>query len=92
MRDAPQVASKESPAAVPAQTTGRLSRDPQVRLETLFDPGSLSLLVPADDSGVLTGTGTIDGMLAVAFASDPRVQGGATGAAPLAEPIAMRVS
>jgi acetyl-CoA/propionyl-CoA carboxylase carboxyl transferase subunit len=82
MLDAPQqVAAKESPAPVPVQTAGRISRDPQVRLETLFDPGSLSLLVPADDSGVLTGTGTIDGVLAVAFASDPRVQGGATGSA-----------
>ena len=82
MLDAPQqVAAKESPGPVPVQPAGRISRDPQVRLETLFDPGSLSLLVPADDSGVLTGTGTIDGVLAVAFASDPRVQGGATGAA-----------
>ncbi len=71
-----------APAApAPARTPGGLSRDPHARLEALFDPGSLSLLTPADDSGVLTGTGTIDGMLAVAFASDPRVQGGATGAA-----------
>jgi acetyl-CoA/propionyl-CoA carboxylase carboxyl transferase subunit len=60
---------------------GSVARDPQARLECLFDPGSLSLLTPADDSGVLTGTGTIDGMPAVAFASDPRVQGGATGSA-----------
>jgi acetyl-CoA/propionyl-CoA carboxylase carboxyl transferase subunit len=58
-----------------------MPKDPQVRLEALFDPGSLSLLSAADDSGVLAGTGTIDGMLAVAFASDPRVQGGATGSA-----------
>lgn len=57
------------------------SRDPVARLEALFDAGSLRLLVPADDSGVRTGTGTIDGMTAVAFASDPRVQGGAMGSA-----------
>jgi acetyl-CoA/propionyl-CoA carboxylase carboxyl transferase subunit len=82
MIDAPQqAAAKESPGLAPAHPDARLSRDPRVRLEALFDVGSLSLLVPADDSGVLTGTGTIGGMLAVAFASDPRVQGGATGAA-----------
>jgi acetyl-CoA/propionyl-CoA carboxylase carboxyl transferase subunit len=82
MLDAPQqAAATESPGPAPPRPAARLGRDPQSRLETLFDPGSLSLLVPADDSGVLTGTGTIGGMLAVAFASDPRVQGGATGAA-----------
>jgi acetyl-CoA/propionyl-CoA carboxylase carboxyl transferase subunit len=64
----------------PQETTPQ-DTNPQVRLEALFDPGSLSLLSAADDSGVLAGTGTIDGMLAVAFASDPRVQGGATGSA-----------
>jgi acetyl-CoA/propionyl-CoA carboxylase carboxyl transferase subunit len=73
-----QVAKSPDP---PAPPDGSIDRDPAVRLEALFDPGSLSLLLPADDSGVLTGTGTIDGMLAVAFASDPRVQGGATGSA-----------
>ncbi len=54
-------------------------RDPQSRLEALFDPGTLDLLLPADDGGVLTGTGSIDGITTVAFASDPRVQGGAMG-------------
>jgi acetyl-CoA/propionyl-CoA carboxylase carboxyl transferase subunit len=73
-----QVAKSPDP---PAPPDGSIDRDPGVRLAALFDPGSLSLLLPADDSGVLTGTGTIDGMLAVAFASDPRVQGGATGSA-----------
>jgi acetyl-CoA/propionyl-CoA carboxylase carboxyl transferase subunit len=56
-----------------------LSRDPVARLESLFDAGTLRLLLPADDSGVATGTGNIDGMTAVAFASDPRIQGGAMG-------------
>src|SRR5580698_4605342 len=87
--DAPQQApAQDTPAHAPdapaqalARPPGRLSRDPQARLEALFDPGSLSLMVPADDSGVLTGTGTIDGVPTVAFASDPRVQGGATGSA-----------
>ncbi len=69
-----------APARPAAHTSGG-TRDPHARLEALFDPGSLSLLTPQDSSGVLTGTGSIDGMPAVAFASDPRVQGGATGAA-----------
>ena len=75
-------------ASPPAPPAGSLGRDPQARLEALFDPGSLSLLTPADDSGVLTGAGTIDGMPAVAFASDPRVQGGATGSAGCAAIVA----
>src|SRR5215469_9100363 len=57
------------------------TRDPRTRLESLFDPGSLALLTPEDTSGVLAGTGSIDGLPAVAFASDPRVQGGAMGSA-----------
>jgi acetyl-CoA/propionyl-CoA carboxylase carboxyl transferase subunit len=77
--DAPAQAMPQEPA-IPAPPPGP-GRDPHARLEFLFDPGSLSLLRPADDSGVLTGTGNIDGMPAVAFASDPRVQGGATGSA-----------
>jgi acetyl-CoA/propionyl-CoA carboxylase carboxyl transferase subunit len=69
-------AAPRSPAAAPATT---LSRDPEVRLEALFDPGSARLLTPHDKSGAVAATGTIDGMTAVAFASDPRVQGGALG-------------
>ncbi|MGN6794613.1 MAG: acyl-CoA carboxylase subunit beta [Streptosporangiaceae bacterium] len=49
------------------------------RLEALFDSGSVQLLLPPDSSGMLVGEGVIDGVPAVAFASDPRVQGGALG-------------
>jgi len=73
---APPSPSPARPARPPV-----LGRDPLARLEALFDPGTLRLLIPADDSGVLTGTGGIDGMTATAFASDPRVQGGAMGSA-----------
>ncbi len=59
----------------------RLTRDPRVRLTALFDEGTLREITPRDDSGVLAGTGRIDGARAVAFASDPRVQGGAMGSA-----------
>jgi acetyl-CoA/propionyl-CoA carboxylase carboxyl transferase subunit len=79
------------PATTPAVTEPRpagISRDPEVRLAVLFDPGSVRLLKPAGDSGVLTAEGSIDGMRAVAFASDPRVQGGATGGAGCAAIVA----
>ncbi len=59
----------------------QLARDPMARLEALFDAGTAQLLLPADTSGVLAGEGTIDGIRAVAFASDARVQGGAMGSA-----------
>jgi acetyl-CoA/propionyl-CoA carboxylase carboxyl transferase subunit len=60
-----------------------LPRDPRERLAALFDPGTLELL-PADGderSGVVAGVGLVHGAGAVAFASDPRVQGGAMGTA-----------
>ena len=62
-----------------------LGRDPQARLEALFDPGTTALLLPADDSGILAAQGQVGGLTVVAFASDPRVQGGAM-AAPAARP------
>jgi acetyl-CoA/propionyl-CoA carboxylase carboxyl transferase subunit len=58
-----------------------LTRDPEARLEALFDSGTLRLLTPHDASGVLAGSGEVDGMHTVAFASDPRAQGGALGSA-----------
>jgi acetyl-CoA/propionyl-CoA carboxylase carboxyl transferase subunit len=64
-------------ASVPPALPG----DPVVRLTALFDAGTLSLLSEVDDSGAVAATGLIDGLVAVAFASDRRVQGGASGAA-----------
>ena len=55
-------------------------RDPEVRLRTLFDAGSLRLIVPRDTSGVVYGRGEIDGTPAVAFATDGTLMGGAMGA------------
>ena len=65
----------------PQQPLAQPDRDPMSRLEALFDSASVRLLLPADTSGVLAAEGVIDGMPAVAFASDPRVQGGAIGSA-----------
>jgi acetyl-CoA/propionyl-CoA carboxylase carboxyl transferase subunit len=55
-------------------------RDPELRLENLFDAGSVTLLRPRDTSGVVTARGTIDGSTAIAFCTDATVMGGAMGA------------
>jgi acetyl-CoA/propionyl-CoA carboxylase carboxyl transferase subunit len=65
-----------------------ITRDPEVRLESLFDPGTTRLLTPHDASGAVAACGEIGGVLAVAFASDPRVQGGAMGSAGCAAIVA----
>jgi acetyl-CoA/propionyl-CoA carboxylase carboxyl transferase subunit len=67
-----------------------LPRDPRERLADLFDPGTLELLPAAEDdrSGMVAGAGLVHGAGAVAFASDPRVQGGAMGTAGCAAIVA----
>jgi acetyl-CoA/propionyl-CoA carboxylase carboxyl transferase subunit len=50
-----------------------------VRLRALFDQGSLRLLAPRDDSGVLAVRGEVDGAPVVAFATDATRMGGAMG-------------
>src|SRR6516225_4215560 len=73
-----------------------LPREARERLAALFDPGTLELL-PAqkgegeaggERSGVVAGVGLVHGAGAVAFASDPRVQGGAMGSAGCAAIVA----
>jgi acetyl-CoA/propionyl-CoA carboxylase carboxyl transferase subunit len=56
-------------------------RDPVLRLEKLFDAGTLELLQPRDDSGVVAGRGLIDGSPAVSYCTDGTVMGGAMGSA-----------
>ncbi len=56
-------------------------RSPTARLSALFDEGTFEAITPADDSGVLAGVGTMLGTHAVAFSSDPTIQGGAMGSA-----------
>ena len=65
-----------------------MTRDPEARLQALFDPGTVRLLTPHDDSGALSACGQIGGMPAVSFASDPRVQGGAMSTAGCAAIVA----
>jgi acetyl-CoA/propionyl-CoA carboxylase carboxyl transferase subunit len=73
--------------AQPAATTGDW-RQPRERLASLFDAGTLREITAEDTSGALAATGQIDGMQAVAFASDPQIQGGAMGAAGCAAIVA----
>ena len=80
----PAPAAADGQAARPAAMT----RDPQARLAALFDPGTLQLITPHDDSGALAGSGKIGGSPAVAFASDAQIQGGALGSAGCAAIVA----
>src|SRR5215469_4921649 len=73
-----------------------LPREARERLAALFDPGTLELL-PAEQgegeeggerSGVVAGVGLVHATSVVAFASDPRVQGGAMGSAGCAAIVA----
>ncbi len=56
-------------------------RDPLVRLEHFFDPGTVVLLRPQDSSGVLAAQGRVDGAKTVAFCTDATKMGGAMGSA-----------
>jgi acetyl-CoA/propionyl-CoA carboxylase carboxyl transferase subunit len=77
----PVASAASAASATAAGWPPAITRDPADRLAALFDPGTLRLLTPLDSSGALAGSGEIGGMLAVAFASDPRMQGGAMGTA-----------
>ena len=54
-------------------------RNPVHRLTALLDEGSLELITPDDDSGMLAAVGLVDGTRVVAFCSDATVMGGAMG-------------
>jgi len=54
-------------------------RDPQHRLEALFDDASLVALHERDASGVFAARGTINGAPVAAFCTDATVMGGAMG-------------
>jgi acetyl-CoA/propionyl-CoA carboxylase carboxyl transferase subunit len=54
-------------------------RDPDVRLKTLFDRGSLTYLTGPNDFGVTAARGTVEGDPVLAFCSDARLKGGALG-------------
>ena len=78
-RPTPTAGKSAAPQARP--TAGTPGRDPMARLTALFDDGTLKLLLPADDSGMLVGEGMIGSVPTVAFACDPKIQGGAMSSA-----------
>ncbi len=84
----PQLAAQPASQASANGAPPALTRNPEARLAALFDPGTLRLITPLDTSGAVAGSGEIDGMMAVGFASDPRVQGGAMGSAGCAAIVA----
>ena len=61
------------------ETAASDPRLPLTRLQALLDEGTLDLLTPVDDSGMLAATGRVNGVSVVAFCSDATVMGGAMG-------------
>ena len=77
-------AQMTDPAAQPGAPAAKPSRrddprGPLKRLSRFFDAGSVELLTAFDDCGFLAARGRVAGTPAVAYASDPTVQGGAMG-------------
>ena len=54
-------------------------RNPITRLAAFFDDGTLELITPDDDSGMVAAVGAVRGTRVVAFCSDATVMGGAMG-------------
>lgn len=75
----PSLASSEAHASASRVIAPDDPRNPRLRLENFFDADSTTLLTEPDSSGALAATGRIDGMPAVAFATDATIQGGAMG-------------
>jgi acetyl-CoA/propionyl-CoA carboxylase carboxyl transferase subunit len=67
---------KAKPAKLPREQD---PRNPNHRLAAFFDEGTLELITPDDDSGMLAAVGRVQGTHTVAFCSDATVMGGAMG-------------
>lgn len=85
VREATEGAATEAPA--PSAGHSRPARPPReedprnpvARLRALLDEGTLELISPYDESGMLAAVGTVNGARVVAFCSDATVMGGAMG-------------
>ncbi len=69
-------AAPAKPAKLPREED---PRNPNIRLAAFFDDGTVELISPDDDSGMLAAVGTVAGVATVAFCSDATVMGGAMG-------------
>jgi acetyl-CoA/propionyl-CoA carboxylase carboxyl transferase subunit len=67
-------------ASIPGNTREPDPRDPVTRLSSVMDAGSLSLIVPASDTGVIVARGLVNGTRVLAYCTDARRMGGALGA------------
>jgi acetyl-CoA/propionyl-CoA carboxylase carboxyl transferase subunit len=67
---------KAKPAKLPREQD---PRNPNHRLAAFFDEGTLELITPDDDSGMLAAVGRVQGVNTVAYCSDATVMGGAMG-------------
>ncbi len=77
--DAPVVPGRGPAGSRPRPPRDADPRHARLRLTTLLDDGSMSLLSPVDDSGMLAASGTVHGADVVAFSTDATVMGGAMG-------------
>ena len=75
----PQTGAPATPAKKEKLPRDQDPRNPNFRLQALLDYGSVELITPDDDSGMLAAVGTINGCRVVAFCSDATVMGGAMG-------------
>jgi acetyl-CoA/propionyl-CoA carboxylase carboxyl transferase subunit len=75
----PETTNAARQAKPPKLPRERDPRNPNKRLAALFDEGTLELITPDDDSGMLAAIGRVDGTHTVAFCSDATVMGGAMG-------------
>jgi acetyl-CoA/propionyl-CoA carboxylase carboxyl transferase subunit len=73
------VTTTEAPAKPAKLPREEDPRHPVKRLGALFDEGTLELITPDDDSGMLAAVGAVNGTRVVAFCSDATVMGGAMG-------------
>ena len=69
----------QAPAKPPKLPREEDPRHPVTRLRALFDEGTLELITPDDDSGMVAAVGAVAGTRVVAFCSDATVMGGAMG-------------
>jgi acetyl-CoA/propionyl-CoA carboxylase carboxyl transferase subunit len=75
----PETTSATPQAKRPKLPREQDPRNPNKRLAALFDEGTLELITPDDDSGMLAAIGRVDDTHTVAFCSDATVMGGAMG-------------
>src|SRR5215472_15381112 len=78
-------------AELPAPGAERDLRDPWLRLRQLFDDNNCEMLNAADDTGVRTAVGRINGSRVIAYCTDGTRMGGSLGTQHIVEAIEFAV-